>query len=658
MEPDWKSQEAFLESWNTPDAPTAMDAIGAAFHESQSATPTFQLLDFLSTRAAKQDGQVPLSGEDATARYPDMKFSKFESGKEYNPTVAQMIYDHDKERQENERLIEEGPKGLSMGLAKFGVGALAYVMDPIATPIDLSVGFGVGGLLAKTAWGARAAAHGAPALSRLGLSAVENVAGGAAGAAVQEIGNITVDTEQGIKYNAAEGATNFAVNALVGTTFGMALREGGHQVARLLRDTNAKLDAAVISMVTNQAEHGITPLPSIVLEAAARETDVPGNYTHLSTGERPFYVPSNPVASLDGNEARPVSERFGTGIQMTDDLNKAHAAGGRDMESGGKVFEVDAGESPFSLWEKKFVKKIKEIDLPKTSLESTPDEHRQFVASDIRAAGKEGYISKEVVEKLILALDEKVAKLKKEARAKFFGEVKSVEDFVKVLAPDEAANLKVPSRSSINALDLNQPIPEDARGAFDFWLQAMGVEPEAMEALNGIDVIGGIREAIDRGLLPEKALVDIENILKQSGYAAYLHDGTNVHGVKHSPHNILEVFDTTKIKEKGSTKADKSKVRQVTPEETKKAQDYNQDVRNQSHIDGDLLDKSERTLADETDHAEEIDDEDFFGELDSMREQGLLEDGLADEAERIRAADNEANVMKKLINLVVGCVRG
>lgn len=213
-------------------------------------------------------------------------------------------------------------------------------------------------------------------------------------------------------------------------------------------------------------------------------------------------------------------------------------------------------------------------------------------------------------------------------------------------------------------LDLDEGVPIQARNLFEKALKGVVSDvDEAIAKRPARELLEALWNAADEGDVSPKVIQDLQAELKVHGYNAFLSDGAKVGGVDHVRHNVITVFDKETLRPVGVKGADPEIKVDVPADKIREMESQYNDPRRQAHVDGEALDRLERESVDADAQAklqaEEIaDDESFFAEFDSMREQGLLEDGIAKEVDSLREFETRAKLEDTMLKAVLGCVRG
>lgn len=121
---------------------------------------------------------------------------------------------------------------------------------------------------------------------------------------------------------------------------------------------------------------------------------------------------------------------------------------------------------------------------------------------------------------------------------------------------------------SLTPLRLDQPLPNNLREPIkDLMKKVDAVDALNFDELSTKDILIGIRNAVDAGLLAEEDLLKVKGILQQGGYDSLISDGKSFNGIEHTPHNNVILLDDTKIKAGKTYDANPEFTRKPTPEE-------------------------------------------------------------------------------------------
>jgi hypothetical protein len=348
-DPQWSSQEDY--NAQTPYA-TGEEATDAVSRLSSADTAVGLLARWGALRDAENQGGTKLSPEEANARYPGMPVPFREPT---NPYVAQLLYDREQERQELARKVTLGPQDTWQQTKNFGVGLAAHMTDPIEFGAGAVIGWGVGGALVRTAWGARLAAAGESSfLARTALNTIEAGSGNLVQNVAQEIGVKEIGDMEGIKYDPVEGMKGLALSTFFGTALGVGIKEGSFRMGRYLRNTSPEADLAVLRSQMGEYNEGLKPNVAPLTEALAKETDVgpkdfPGKFNYAyekitpeTIKDRRFFLPNTTGDVLTADSVRPITDTVGEGAHLTDSPGVANAAASRSMsDAPAHVVEID-----------------------------------------------------------------------------------------------------------------------------------------------------------------------------------------------------------------------------------------------------------------------------------------------------------------------------
>lgn len=314
-------------------------------------------------------GARDITPEEANTRYPDMP-TKW--NKPVNPYVAQLQYDRQIERQKLEATVAAGPQDLWSRAKYAGAGLLSHVMDPLEFGAGEVVGWGVGGLVSRSAWGAKnalmqkIAKEGIASVSSLGertaYHALEAVPGNLIQNVALEGANAAVTTKlESGEYDPTMAMQNVAVGTFFGSVLHIGIKElsfqASNRISRFVNRNSPEADLMLARTATGQLSEGVIPDVRPMLNAIAKETDVRTDYNYepIVRGEisadKKFYVAKDANADFHAADTRHLGEEIGIGTKMTDNPGVANAASARALaDSIGHVWEVEAKDlSPFNL---------------------------------------------------------------------------------------------------------------------------------------------------------------------------------------------------------------------------------------------------------------------------------------------------------------------
>lgn len=311
----------------------------------------------------QNSGAKDLTPEEANQKYPNMPTAW---NKPVNPYVAQMMSDRENERQKLQATVEGGPQDLWSRTRYAGNGLLAHAMDPIEMGAGEVAGWGVGGLVSRTAWGARASnllkAGVASNGERLAFHAAEAIPGNLIQSTALEAGSAAVTKQEGGEFDPTGAMQNIAVSTFFGSVMHLGIKElsfqGSTRLSRFINKNSPESDLQVARATVGQMQAGITPNAEPLLNAIAKETDVNDGYHYqpIVKGEiadKKFYVATDPSSGFDPSGSRHFGEQVGDGTKITDNAQVANAAASRAMaDSQGHVWEVEAKDlNPINLLE-------------------------------------------------------------------------------------------------------------------------------------------------------------------------------------------------------------------------------------------------------------------------------------------------------------------
>lgn len=216
----------------------------------------------------------------------------------------------------------------------------------------------------------------------------------------------------------------------------------------------------------------------------------------------------------------------------------------------------------------------------------------------------------------------------------------------------------------LNTLDLNAPIPENARGSFEGVLNEIG-EKVDFENTSGKDILDSIMVAIDEGDLDASKLENITQGLKDQGFNSWVHDGSRRLGYQHEPHNVLEVFDDSVMEPQGRFSPDPQVRADPTQEQVDFSEQYGQGIKNRLDVDSDRFDQFHKEIRENdtkiTQAAAEAPERTkaLLEEFDALEKQGLLDDpGMLKELEVLKKMQADFEVEDLATKAMVYCVGG
>lgn len=342
---------------------SSSEATGAAWDIAQMDTGVGLLSRWKARRDFEALGAKPLDPDEANARYPGMPKPFREP---IDPYVAQMLNDQNETKRSLENKIMAGPDDNWTKTKMFGAGVVAHLMDPLEFGAGAVTGWGVGGVLAKTAMGARLAEAGAA--GKVAFSAVESLGGNVAQNVAQE-GVIAANAAQEQQdYDIHDGISNALIGAAFGTMFHMGIKEGfapavgktysaGKNLARNLFAKTPEADMAIVRTIVSQAERDFNPDIHPIIKAIAKETDVrpddfPGKFSYDYTpatredlAGRKFYFPAKANEKFSGADRILIGDERMIGAQGSDNPGVANAGANRSFSDGsGVVWEADGSK--------------------------------------------------------------------------------------------------------------------------------------------------------------------------------------------------------------------------------------------------------------------------------------------------------------------------
>lgn len=521
----------------------------------------------------QNSGARDLSPEEANQRYPNMP-TKW--NQPVNPYVAQMMSDREDERAKLMATLEAGPQDIWSQTKYAGAGLLAHAMDPLEFGAAEVAGWGVGGLVSKSAWGARASnlvrSGVATPLERLGFHAAEAVPGNLIQSTALEAGTALVDKQEGKAFDPVEAMKNIAVQTFFGSVLHTGIKEFSFQaqnrLSRFVNRNSPEADLAIARTAVSQMQQGVTPNVEPILEAIAKETDVNDGYQYqpIVKGEfadKSLYVATDAADGFNPNSSRHFGEEVGRGTKVTDNAQVANAASSRAMaDSEGHVWEVKAKD--------------------------------------------------------------------------------------------------------LNPIDLQTALPEDAKPAFKEALNGV-VNDKTFEIASPLEMMRKLNDEIDAGNIPEERITKLQEDLKQLGYNAFQNDGTSVGGYSHSPHNDLTVFDNSVLDPQKQWAGNGELRNDPTQPDIQKQIDYMKDPRNRWEATPKAIDSFEENFKKFQDSPQgksndfsyaENDAQAYQEHLQSLDNQGILDESGKADLEALRNFDKVQEVNKTLFKALESCTRG
>jgi hypothetical protein len=356
-----QSERSFDQYMNQEPVSDSADQYKAAAELALSDTATMLGARMYGVKELEGSGVGKISPEEANQRFPDMPTPFREN---VNPYVAQLQYDQQQRKMELSRKIENGPQDAWSKTKVVGAGLIAHALDPVEFGAGAVLGWGVGGLAARGAFGARiagtaakVAAGEASTIGRLGFNAAE----AGAGNLIQNIGqeglqSATISAEGGTDSRTnGEVLTDIAYNTFAATALGLAIKEAPYQLRglkRMLRNTSPEADLAVARAIVGNLENDIRPDIEPMLKTLAQETSVnPKNfgknpYNFVRGIEGTFYAATKDASfDLSTGQKVPLGDDFGMGVHLSDNPGVANAAAARSMaDSVGAVHQVEIGK--------------------------------------------------------------------------------------------------------------------------------------------------------------------------------------------------------------------------------------------------------------------------------------------------------------------------
>jgi hypothetical protein len=362
------SQEATQAAWELAKQDTAVGAISRMWQMHKAASVPAQ----------------KITADEANAKYPmDTPFRE-----DVSPIVAQKQFQAFTDRRTLEEKVARGPQDAYNKLKRFGVGMAAHLIDPVELGTSTLIGWGVGGIIAKSAIGAALAEQaGSSIAARTALSAGESITGNFLENVGTEALNIKADMKEKRQYDPIEGLTNLTVGTFLGAIPHVALKEFKFRLKgetgfegylksadqgevsidnlaarrnKMILDTSPEADRAIVSTTVGNLSEDVRPDVAPILQSLAKEIDVetpgyefkPAADTADFEGKKIFLATREATDNLAQGTNVPLGDDYGIGIHATDNPGVANAAAARTMsDAPGNIHEAElTGEvKPLSL---------------------------------------------------------------------------------------------------------------------------------------------------------------------------------------------------------------------------------------------------------------------------------------------------------------------
>lgn len=348
---------------------TSAESTSAAFDLAFQDTASMLIGRKSVVNEMEDSGVTKITPEEANKRFPNMPEPFREP---VNPYIAQMKADQMEERARLQAKIANGPDDLWTKSKVVGTGILAHAMDPVEFGAGSLLGWGVGGLAARGALGARVAtaakavAEGTAGFgTRLGVNAIEGVGGNAIQNVGQEALQSHVQSAEGIADYRSSGdiVQDLVYNTFAAAVVHGAISEGSYHLnglKRELRATSPEADLAIARENIAAIKNDVRPDFNPMREALATETSVkPQEFGKQAyefqkgsiDGKTLYIATADKVGShLDGHRV-PLGDDFGFGTHLSDNPGVANAAAARSMaDAPGAVHGVEvSGLKPLDL---------------------------------------------------------------------------------------------------------------------------------------------------------------------------------------------------------------------------------------------------------------------------------------------------------------------
>jgi hypothetical protein len=311
----------------------------------------------------QEQGVTKITPEEANNRHPNMRVPFRES---VSPLIAQMRADQEADRDELIRKINNGPDDGWSKTKVFGAGMVAHLMDPVEFGAGAFIGWGIGGLAARGALGARVTnvARGvqsgtASTATRISFNFARESTGNLIQNVGQELGQNIVEGKEGMQSQRTgpEILTDIAIGTFAASVVGTGVAEGAYNlkgIKNILRSTSPEADLAVARTTISALETELRPNVNPIIETLARETSVlpqdfgkpeykfepvtPDNFK----GKVLYATTRDAVKDLRVGDRAPLGDDFGFGVHLTDNPGVANAAAVRSMaDNVGAVHSVE-----------------------------------------------------------------------------------------------------------------------------------------------------------------------------------------------------------------------------------------------------------------------------------------------------------------------------
>lgn len=604
---------------------TATESLGAMFRLSQMDTPTQSIGQYSEIEDAERADSTLIPVNELNEKYQDLH-EPFTEPK--NAKVAEIIAGRQRKRQQLGDIINNGPNGFGMGIARFGAAMLPHAIDPInigsgVAVSALTAGIGLlaeGGVAVKSAKAAVAAARAA------GVAKEAELAGIAARAA--RAADTSLDLAGAWEVGVTASRTATTAEKVLGNQFIRNFGEGvlGNMASETITARAAiqegreyGLDDAFYNTVG-----GALLVPGAVLgfQKAAQGLRYTGKFAINRTAA--FLSRIDPKYSE-------LLQSTSLGRLLQDKLPKPgvfheHA-----------VIELH-GEMP----------KWAGPDAQYHYTRLTPDDfkgRRIFAASYERGA---------------------VGEVQTEALDTFLGDGVYATDNPIVANGAAARSIKettgrvieLEAVDRLNLIHLNEKMPTELAEIFS----AHGISAKDLESKSALEIMETIQDRVQANELDPKFMDSLNEQLKAKGYDGYISDGTKVEGMPADPHNSVVVFNKEKLKEVRDIEPEPDKIGKLSPE---RVGELHQEA--QSEISQLVHDNPDRLVSefDEIMKQEapspvlrdlEAAEMELHENIADMEKQGLLTKDQVAQFEEVKMAQKDAEQLANMMKAAASCV--
>lgn len=591
-------------------------------------------------------GVRDITPEEANTRYPDME-TKW--NKPVNPYVAQMMSDREQESRQLQATIEAGPQDFWSKAKYMGAGILAHAMDPIEFGAAALVGWGTGAVVSRTAWGAKQAFLAKAGLQTLGprtaYHAIEAVGGNLIQTGALEGADAAVTHQEGQEVDPIKSMQNVAVNTFFGSVLHLGIKEASFQMSnklsRFVAKNNPEADLMVARTAVGQAEQGIRPDVEPIFKAVAQETDVKGDYqyeplTGVGKGSSDFNLSRQKFSDYNIEDYK----------QRVEHLNSRLADPNLDP----------AVKEAYETTLKSTQDKIDQIS-------KNPDAH--VIQGNF--GDRKFYIASDPSDKF------------NPDATRHFGDVLGSDDSIKMTDNANVANAAANralsdspgkifevSAKDLNPINIDQPLPENAKAAFQSALEGI-MKPEEIEKATPKEMLTKMWDAIDNADIPQEKITELQDKLKEQGYNAFLGDGSKVLGFDHSQHNDVTVFDKEVLKPTDQSWDSNPEIRNSpTPQEIADQTERIQDPKQKILVDPKAVDAFETRMQEsqgsplaKDNDLNYVDEQaqNYTDDLQQLDKQGLLDEQGKADLEALGQIDKNAELDRTLFKALETCLR-